>query len=369
MRSIRFLTVGVVLLYCVQTTAYAQTAQNGNSFEGSMGSLAMDAAKNYVNPIVSGFGSDLNGGWFHRAPSATMFGFDLEFGAVGMATFFKDEVKTFDSNVDFKFDNTQATTLANMADYTSVPVAFRPQAKQAVINGIAGVTFNVDMSGPTIAGSKTDTVKVKFASRTISTAYGSVNVPQYVFPTGVTGIMGDVKFVPLGAPQLTIGTVLGSQFTFRYLPSVNNSDFGKVTYFGWGIQHNPGIWFGGVDALPFDISASFFTQKLKIGNIVETKATAFGVNASKRLGWGFLNLTPYAGFMLESSTMTFAYTLTSPGPGGVGTIQTPVNFDLQSANKSRLVLGLSFKLLIVNVNADYNFGKYNSATAGVMIII
>ncbi len=44
-------------------------------------------------------------------------------------------------------------------------------------------------------------------------------------------------------------------------------------------------------------------------------------------------------------------------------------FDLEGENKSRITLGLSVKLLIVNVNVDYNIGTYNSYSAGVMIII
>ncbi len=367
MKKILGALLGLTLL--AGATSYIQ-AQGTMSFTDAMGKLAQDAATNYVNPIVSGFGTDLNGGWFHRAPRAEVFGFDLEFGAVAMGTFFKDENKMFDTNVDFKFDNNQATTLANQVNYNSIPSSYQAQAKQNVISAIAGVTFNVEMSGPTVIGSKTDTVKVRFASRTMSVGNGyNVTVPTYDFATGITGILDNVKVVPLAAPQLSIGTLFGTQFTFRYVPSVSNADFGKMTYFGWGIQHNPGVWLGGVDALPFDVSASFFTQKLKFGDILQTKSTSFGVNVSKRLGWGFLNLTPYAGFMFESATMTFSYNLTTPGPGGVGSVTTPLTFDLVSANKSRAVVGLSFKLLIVNINADYNFGKYNSATAGVMIII
>jgi hypothetical protein len=75
--------------------------------------------------------------------------------------------------------------------------------------------------------------------------------------------------------------------------------------------------------------------------------------------------------MFEKSTMSFAYDFMAPNPADQyrPTKVEHVTFDLESANKSRLVLGLSFKVLIVNINADYNIGKYNSATAGVMFII
>ena len=46
-----------------------------------------------------------------------------------------------------------------------------------------------------------------------------------------------------------------------------------------------------------------------------------------------------------------------------------VNLPLKGDNKSRLTLGLSLKLLFLNINADYNFSTYNSFTGGVMFII
>jgi hypothetical protein len=219
-----------------------------------------------------------------------------------------------------------------------------------------------------------DSVAIAFASKTFAVTGapgGSVTVPGQRIVLPVTGYLGELKALPLAAPQLTLGTFVGSQFTFRYLPSTNTQNLGKASYFGWGIQHNPAIWLGPVDVLPVDFSLSFFTQKLKVGTTFETKATAFGVNVSKRLGWGFLNLTPYAGFMFEKATMSFAYDFMAPDPANnyAPTKVEHVTFDLESANKSRLVLGLSFKLLIFNINADYNIGKYNSATAGIMFII
>jgi hypothetical protein len=73
----------------VSAFAYSQQSQNNsNDLQGSLEKLSRDAAKQYVGPVVTGFGSDLNAGWFHRAPNAKMFDFDLEFGAVAMGTIF-----------------------------------------------------------------------------------------------------------------------------------------------------------------------------------------------------------------------------------------------------------------------------------------
>ncbi len=368
------LVLGLSLLCVAGASAQTISGTPQPTFEETLQRLSMDAAKAYVNPIVTGFGVDLNGGWFHRAPRATMLGFDLEFGAVVMGTFFKDDAKSFSSTGSFSFSQQEAASLTSFVDtdptFSAYPSTVKAQIKSQLQAQIVQQTFSLGVSGPTVVGPKTDSIRIAFASKSFSTTYGSFTVPGQNVTLPVSGYMENLKVLPLAAPQLTFGTILGSQFTFRYLPSYNDKDLGKMTYFGWGIQHNPGVWFGGVDALPFDLSVGFFTQKLKVGDVFETKATTFGLNISKRLGWGFLNLTPYAGYMFESSTMSYSYTYVGPMPGSNGVaVSTPIAFDLESANKSRAVVGLSFKLLIVNINADYNFGKYNSATAGVMFII
>ncbi len=368
--------LGLALLAGATRSVQAQTTTQNPTFEQTMQKLSLDAAKAYVNPIVSGIGADLNGGWFHRAPRATWIDFDLEFGAVAMGTFFKDENKAFSSSGNFAFSQADANTLAAQGlAQSSIPAAYRSSVQASIANQIAGVTWSLSVSGPTVVGSKKDSVKVRFAGKTFTGSvpgYGnySVNVPGQDVVLPVVGFLEDLKVLPLAAPQLTLGTFVGTQFTFRYLPSQDIKNMGKATYFGWGFQHNPGLWLGEADMLPLDVSLSFFTQKIKFGSLFESKATEFGINASKRLGWGFLNLTPYAGFMIEKSTMTFAYDANLPDPTSSGALKPQhITFDLESANKTRIVLGASIKILFINVNADYNIGKYNSATAGVMIII
>lgn len=366
-------------VYARQNQQNQQTSEEEKNLQQILQVLSSDAAKKYVGPIVSGFGSDLNGGWFHRAPTATVFGFDLEFGVVAMGTIFNDENKRFTSSGIFQFDSSQANYLIssiNDPNYNSLPSAAKEQARRDLINQIRGKDFSVGISGPTVIGDERDSMKIKFqgGQYTISLPGGgtqTVNVPATSVTLPVTGLLGDKKIlgknmVPLATPQLSFGTILGTQATFRYLPEVEiNSEIGKVKYFGFGLQHNPAVWFSG--EMPIDISASFFTQKLETGSVFEAKTTAFGVNASKRLGWGFLNLTPYVGYMVESSTLTFTYDYMLDTPAGK--IPQKIVFELEGENKSRITLGLSIKVLFVNVNADYNIGTFNSFTGGVMIII
>jgi hypothetical protein len=69
--------------------------------------------------------------------------------------------------------------------------------------------------------------------------------------------------------------------------------------------------------------------------------------------------------MFETSTVDIAYTYELGDLLG-----TPEEIDLElhfeGENKRRITLGLSVKLLLFNINADYNIGKWNSYTVGLM---
>lgn len=361
----RFTICAAIAFLLTPNLMFSQTTtQQDEDLQGIMRKLAEGAAKSYVNPIVSGFGTNLNSGWFHRAPWATMFGFDFEFGLVGMATLFQDENRSFASQGSFRFTDEQAQYLA---ENSNAPAQYQPDVKNAILSQ----EFQVSFAGPTIVGKKTDSVRVGFPGKTITVNTGAgpqnFTLPSQLFALPVTGLLEDAPAFPLGAPQLTIGTFLGSQFTFRYLPDVKiDEKVGSFKFFGWGVQHNPMVWFG-EDALPFEVSLGYFSQSLKVGSLMDVKASAFGANASIRLGWGFLNLTPYFGYMKEASKITFAYDLEVATP--TGPVIQPIGFELESENSSRVTFGLSVKILLINVNADINLGKYKAYSAGVMIII
>ncbi len=345
----------------------AQTTGNGEpGLEETVKKLAGDAAKGYVGPLVSVIGSNMNAGWFHRAPRSVMLGFDLEVGIVVMGTYLKEENRTFKAEGEFRFDMTQSRQLAALSN---APLAYRENVASAINQQM----FKVSFRGPTVLGSAKDTFKVSFPGRsvTVNTPIGpqTYTIPTSDINTGVTGVKDlegwEVLPLPPFAPQVSLGTILGTQFTLRYLPEVE-TDAGKFKYMGYGIQHNPGVWFG--DILPLDLSASFFTQSVTVGSIFEAKATSFGINASKRLGWGFLNLTPYFGYMLEKSSIAVNYDYQYTTPTG-SIAKDKISFSLDGENKSRITLGLSIKILLINVNADYNIGTYKSLSAGVMFII
>lgn len=362
--------------FAVASPASAQNG-DGEELKEFIEGLSMDAASKYVAPIVSAFGANLNGGWFHRAPSSKIFGLNIEVGLVGMGTFYPkgEEYLSFDTSGDFQFSASQATDIVAGISLDPTLEPFRLQIENDLINAITGRGISVGISGATVIGDPEDYIEIAYGGEDIvidNPLFGLPGEPETItlpvpsdvitLPIGGFEAISDLSFLPLIAPQLSVGTVFGTRVTFRYLPSITISEeLGKFKYIGFGIQHNPGVLLP--TPLPLDVAVGFYTQTLEIGTLFKAKTTAFGVNASKKLGVGPINITPYAGFMLEKSNIDITYDFI------VDTEEINVAFELEGENKSRLTLGLSVRLLMLNFNADYNIGKYNSVTVGVMFTI
>ena len=334
------------------------------SFEETMEDLSGIAAEGYVGPIVSAFGTNMNGGWFHKVPNKKFLNIDLEFGVVVMGTVFPKDDEFFNVNGDFTFTKDQAASLTS--DYSSTP-----EIQDALIESIINQSFNVGISGPTIIGPADDEIKIEFHEHDLAVtyeAYGqsitdTLTVPGQQIGLGVGGLLEDMPILPLVAPQIGIGSLFGTKIYARYLPTMDmGNELGELSYVGFGIQHNVKAWLP--VPLPIDLCLAFYTQKLDMGKYVSASATTFGVNAGKTLGFRFLNITPYAGFMLEESKMKFEYDYEigiSQDTDEV--IKQHIEFELEGENKSRLILGLAFRLGVFNLSADYNIGKYESLTA------
>ncbi|HTY08013.1 MAG TPA: DUF6588 family protein, partial [Candidatus Edwardsbacteria bacterium] len=300
--------------------------------ETTLRKLSQDAGSAYVAPVVSTIGADLNGGWFHESPRPVWIGFDIEVGAVFMGGMFNDNSKTFSVSGDFRFNRDQAEQL-------TAGVSFASQAqKDSVIDALISHDFTLGISGPTVTGSKSDSVKLAFSGQPIN----GIMIPTQVVALPVTGLLEDVSIFPLAAPQVTVGTLLGTMATIRYYPGQTIKSIGKVDYFGFGIQHNPMFWIPPLRKLPFNVAINFSTQTLKAGSLLKCKTTAVGLQASKRLGFYLLNLTPYAGVGYEKSSIDIAYQYTIDRPGLPATTQD-IRFNLKGENTTRIVLGLNVK--------------------------
>jgi hypothetical protein len=345
----RKLLSAFVALTCVAALAAA------GDLEATLRKLSEDAGSAYVAPVVSAFGADLNGGWFHESPRPVWWGFDIEVGAVVMGAMFGDTHKDFSVTGSFRLNRDQADQLVTAAGFTGTTA-------DSIIDALISQDIIMGISGPTIVGSKTDSIKLGFGGG----MYNGHIVPSLVLPLPVVGLLEDATLFPLAAPQVTVGTVMGTMATIRYYPGQTIKKIGKVNYFGFSVQHNPVFWIPALRKLPVNMSVNFATQTLRVGTLFKCKTTSIGLQASKRLGFYLLNLTPYLGVGYETSSMAVAYQYQIDQPGLPATTQD-VRFTLKGENKTRATVGLNLKILIVNINADYNFGKYNSFTAGAMV--
>ncbi len=360
--SYRYVLMALAIV-TFQGAATAQTTAQKDEFVSTMAKLAESAAKGYVAPIVSGFGADLNSGWIHSVPNPVKGSVDLEFGIVGMGAFFSAFSKSFSNGGTFKFNYDEADLL--------IPRSYTGAFRDSIRSEIMKLPFTVTISGPTIVGSKNDSVRIAFSGGTVKVNYqglsDSVGLNPLVISTGVTGFLENAKAVPMGAFQFSAGTLFGTAVSFRFLPTSNlNGKLGKTSYVGFGIQHNPMVWFG--NSIPVNLSLAFFTQTLKIGTVFKSTATDFGVYASKRFGPGTLNVTPFAGLSVEISKMTISYDFETTDLRNQP-VTIPVSFTLKGENTVCLTLGVSLKLLLFNISTEYDIAKYNSASLGIGIII
>jgi hypothetical protein len=332
----------------------AQTTSGNKNLESSLARLSSRIGEAYISPIIPSFGSNLNSGWVSRVPEATKLGFYIDLKIIAMGSVFKDKPKTFSINDQFYFDDAQTKAiLANSGITPSNP------SYTLYYNQIYNQPNNVTMTGPTITGSKNQSILINYPGNTTL----HIN-PYNVEMKDVSGFLEELPLFPTGAVQLTVGTIAGTHIAFRYCPPIEiDKDLGKFDYFGIGFIHNPGVWFK--NSLPIDIGLGYFTQKMRIGTIFESKASQGGIYLSKTFG-GVVSITPYAGLTMETSKTTVSYSFQSnQSINGVPVKPINISLELDGENSSSAVVGLTIHLAIINITGDYKFAKTKTFSVGV----
>ncbi len=339
-----------------------------NDLESQLEALTGDAAKEYVSPITSPFGANMNSGWFQMAPRSKNLGLNISMKIVVMGTNFKDSEKSFDTTGKFRFTRSQAESIVNNGGYDDTHPLYNELVEEVMAH-----EYTVGIKGPTIIGSEDDNIQVHFGGDTLTVINPSTQLEEeyYVDEESVElpvhGLLDNLNMIPHFAPQLTLGTIMGTVFVVRWLPNVNiNEEIGELTYWGVGFQHNPIVWMSDfVDfVIPIDVSFNFFMQQLEVGDIMKATAYAGGMNISKTLGLPTLSITPYAGVLLEKSNVEFGYTYQlDDSDAPVELSEQKVSFDIDGENQYRFILGAAAQLSLIQVSFDYNFSEYDSFSA------
>ncbi|NQT24585.1 hypothetical protein HQ585_04455 [candidate division KSB1 bacterium] len=164
----------------------------------------------------------------------------------------------------------------------------------------------------------------------------------------------NLKMFPIVAPRLTIGNIMGTELMLRVVELNIGADFGKFSMQGYGIRHSISQYF---PLSPIDMSFTLFVQDIKIGDIVSISTHYFGIQASKK----FLALELYGGVGIEGASLKAEYTL---GEEFQSFPNETVSFSLDSKNRTRLNVGVTFHLLLLKIHADYNLASQKTFVVG-----
>ena len=300
--SRRFVRLLLLLGLALLLFLPAHLTRAESELERALRQYSFEAVKGYIQPVADLFGANMNSG-FSQSAAIPASGFHMSFKIIGMGSLVSDDQKSYSIVLPAGFTLAPGTTL-----------------KTATVFGDKGTLFTDPATGFSYRGSD-----------------GVVNTSIF----------------PLAVPQLTIGSVYGTEATVRFitLPEFGDGDFPKTTLWGIGGRHSISQY---IQDAPLDIAVGVMYGKFTVGDMIDLSAVTFGAQASKE----FSVLILYTGIQSEKSTMNLKYTSTDP------TAPPAVDIDLDGANSVRFTLGLGLNLGIFKIFGDANFGSVKTFSAG-----
>ncbi len=283
-------TLLFAILFFVQYT-------NAQKLEDFVSKYTGENGTKYMQPLGDVVGANLNSGFFHNADLKKL-GFQMYIGVQTSLAFVSDDNKTF----------------------MGVPE-----------NELFGTT---PIKTPTVFGDID-------GGEAVGTG-GTV----YRFPGGL-----DIGMVPLLFPQLTVGSVFGTDLTLRFTSLNLGNDFGKLNLFGVGVRHSISQY---IPLMPVNIAVGYYYQTFKIGDIVDATTGFASLQASYKL----LIFTFYGGLGYETAKLDIGYQFEDG---------TDISYNLDGSNSVRLTTGVTFNMGPVKLNVDYNIAKQGTLNFGLGI--
>jgi len=302
--------------------------------ESSLQQIGVDNARLYSHPLTSGLGGALNSGFYHTAKVHRTGGFD--FGVRAMGAFIPDVADTF-------------------VPILPGSVSFGNQTFQDPYRPVGGGA----LVSPTVLG-KGGGLRLEpqgaFA-QALTAAGENPGAFDLVLPQGF-----DFPAVPLAVAQVNVGLALGTEALVRFIPTVRvGNDIGAISLFGFGVKHSIDQWIPG--PTPLNLALQFGYQTLHAGSYLDARAVQGSLIASRDLGL----LTLYGAGGLEKTTVDVSYTVRNPAglPGLPADGQT-LSFSDEADGHSRLTVGSTLNLILLNLNVNYSFAHYSVLSADVL---
>jgi len=290
-RTVRTAVLVALVAACAVSPAVAQLQDN-------LGALTGDNAKGYLGPLPKALSGTLNAAIFQTG-KVPLAGVHFAVGVRVMGVAFDDADRTYSPKDPPGFQSTS-------------PV-----------------------KAPTVIG---DEQSVAQSGQGGTTLY---------HPGGF-----DIDEFAIAVPQATIGSVLGTRATVRWISlDLGNSDLGKLDLFGIGAQHSISRY---VPGLPVDLAAGIFYQTFSIDDdLIKTKTFHFDVTGSK----SFAMLQPYVGVGFDTLDMKAKYE-DSNNPG------QKVEVDFATESNAHLTIGAQLSFPVVKIHGEFNAAAVNGAAVG-----
>ncbi len=358
MTFLRYL-VTTVMLCALAVPVYSQDgtdSEDGFDFTGQLESLVETNAEGYVKPLATSTGIGLNGGVYRTAKVHKLFGFDLSVNVSGIMIPDSAKYYTFDTSALGSATQDVAGTSVTLdlsQLYPSVPNAPTFFGSEETPELDADETYAREAIVSQIAqdqGLTEDQVNAEYGDdieTTINDQLPSAPVPPGVFDQG---------FWAVPSAQASVGLPFGTEVNIRYVPPYNlGEEIGELSLFGIGGRISIDQFIP-IPFFPLDIATGAFFQNIELGP-VNINSNIVHAEISKSLPV----FTLYGGVGLESSTLSASYTYDDP----VSETPRDIEISVKGDNNFRGTVGLRMQLLILAINADYNFAPYNSVNLGV----
>lgn len=233
MNSVRVLA-GRVLVFLIMSGS----SLHAQEFAREVSQFVGDNARPFLQPVVDALQSTIHAGLFHPVPAQD--GLHIGLQLVAMTVVIPDEQKTFkpmpfSRTVEFTYNGVQF-----LGDLEIAPASFPTAAGLSRTSTFTGRLKRIRPKGLPYKPGLYDFIQQD----------ATVTVGGYE----------DLSTVIVGMPQVTVGSLYGTDVMLRYIPPVTLPDIGEVKAFGFGVRHRVSRYF----TLPVDITAQFMAQSLSM---------------------------------------------------------------------------------------------------------